>query len=293
MDFLAEFEAKINLANQSLQKFFAKKENHQRTVYDAMEYSLFSGGKRIRPVLCGACAELFGGDIEEAMPFACAVEMIHTYSLIHDDLPCMDDDDLRRGKPTNHVVYGEAMAVLAGDALLNCAFETALNFSKSSPAVTLEALKVIATLSGTEGMIGGQVIDLESEGTEIDTVTLMAMHICKTGALMMAAAKAGAIVGGGTKEDVLNMEKFARYLGVAFQIKDDILDVESTTEILGKPIGSDSENEKTTFVTLYGLEQSKKMLEDYTRMAIETLEPYGEKADFLRGLADFLLQRDR
>ena len=229
MDFLAEFEAKINLANQSLQKFFAKKENHQRTVYDAMEYSLFSGGKRIRPVLCGACAELFGGDIEEAMPFACAVEMIHTYSLIHDDLPCMDDDDLRRGKPTNHVVYGEAMAVLAGDALLNCAFETALNFSKSSPAVTLEALKVIATLSGTEGMIGGQVIDLESEGTEIDTVTLMAMHICKTGALMMAAAKAGAIVGGGTKEDVLNMEKFARYLGVAFQIKDDILDVESTT----------------------------------------------------------------
>ena len=293
MDFLAEFEAKINLANQSLQKFFVKKENYQKTIYDAMEYSLFSGGKRIRPVLCGACAELFGGDIEEAMPFACAVEMIHTYSLIHDDLPCMDDDDLRRGKPTSHIVYGEAMAVLAGDALLNCAFETALNFSKSSPAVTLEALKVIATLSGTEGMIGGQVIDLESEGTEIDTVTLMAMHICKTGALMMAAAKAGAIVGGGTKEDVLNMEKFARYLGVAFQIKDDILDVESTTDILGKPIGSDSENEKTTFVTLYGLEQSKKMLEDYTRMAIETLEPYGEQADFLRGLAEFLLQRDR
>lgn len=293
MDFLAEFEAKINLANESLQKYFVKQENHQAAIYGAMEYSLFSGGKRIRPVLCAACTELFGGNAEDAMPFACAIEMIHTYSLIHDDLPCMDDDDLRRGKPTNHVVYGEAMAVLAGDALLNCAFETALNYSKVSPAVTLEALKIIATMSGTEGMIGGQVIDLESEGTEIDSVTLMAMHVCKTGALMMASAKAGALVGGGTKEDVLNMEKFARYLGVAFQIKDDILDVESTTEVLGKPVGSDSDNEKTTFVTLYGLEQSKKMLEDYTRMATETLEPYGERADFLKGLADFLLQRDR
>ncbi len=293
MDFLAEFEAKINLANQSLQKYFVKQENHQASIYDAMEYSLFSGGKRIRPVLCAACAELFGGDPEEAMPFACAIEMIHTYSLIHDDLPCMDDDDLRRGKPTNHVVYGEAMAVLAGDALLNCAFETALNHSKVSPAVTVEALKIIGTMAGTEGMIGGQVIDLESEGTAIDSVTLMAKHVCKTGALMMASAKAGALVGGGSKEDVLNMENFARYLGVAFQIKDDILDVESTTEVLGKPVGSDDENEKTTFVTLYGLEQSKKMLEDYTRMATDLLDEYGERADFLRGLADFLLKRDR
>ncbi|MGN1059799.1 MAG: polyprenyl synthetase family protein, partial [Clostridia bacterium] len=258
MEFLAEFEAKINLANQSLQKYFVKKENHQMAVYDAMEYSLFSGGKRIRPVLCVACAELFG-NAEEALPFACAIEMIHTYSLIHDDLPCMDDDDLRRGKPTNHIVYGEAMAVLAGDALLNLAFETVLQHSKAAPALTLEGLKIIAESAGTEGMIGGQVIDLESEGKTIDSVTLMAMHVHKTGALMMAAAKTGALIGGGTKEDVLTMEKFARYLGVAFQIKDDILDVESTAEVLGKPIGSDSANQKTTFVTLYGLEQSRKM----------------------------------
>ncbi len=292
MDFFTEFEAKINLVNQSMQKYFVKQENHQKTIYEAMEYSLFSGGKRIRPVLCAACAELFG-NAEDAMPFGCALEMIHTYSLIHDDLPCMDDDDLRRGKPTSHVVFGEAMAVLAGDALLNYAFETVLQHSQVAPALTLEGLKILASSSGTEGMIGGQVIDLESEGTEIDSVTLMAMHICKTGALMMAAAKMGALIGGGTKDDVLNMEKFARYLGVAFQIKDDILDVESSTDVLGKPVGSDSENEKTTFVTLYGLEQSKKMLEDYTLKAIEVLDEYGDRAEFLRALSDFLLKRDR
>ncbi|MBE7048616.1 MAG: polyprenyl synthetase family protein [Ruminococcaceae bacterium] len=292
MDFLAEFEEKINQVNQSLQKYFMKNENYQMSIYDAMEYSLFSGGKRIRPVLCVACAELFG-NAEDAMPFACAIEMIHTYSLIHDDLPCMDDDDLRRGKPTNHIIYGEAMAVLAGDALLNLAFETALQHSKATPAQTLEAVKIIAESAGTEGMIGGQVIDLESEGKDVDAVTLMAMHVHKTGALMMAPAKVGALIGGGTKEDILNMEKFARYLGVAFQIKDDILDVESTTEILGKPIGSDKLNEKTTFVTLYGMEQSRKMLEDYTQNAIATLEEYGDRAAFLKELSLFLLRRDR
>ncbi len=292
MDFLTEFEAKINLVNQALQKYFTKQDNHQSTIYDAMEYSLFSGGKRIRPVLCVACAEMFGNG-EDALPFACALEMIHTYSLIHDDLPCMDDDDLRRGKPTNHIVYGEAMAVLAGDSLLTLAFDTALNHSAVSPALAVEGMKILAESAGTEGMIGGQVIDLESEGKSVDSVTLMSMHIHKTGALIMAAAKMGALIGGGTKEDVLNMEKFARYIGVAFQIKDDVLDVESTTDILGKPVGSDSDNEKTTFVSLYGLEQSKKMLEDYTNKAIEVLDEYGERADFLRGLADFLLRRDR
>ncbi len=292
MDFLTELELKINLVNQALQKYFVKQENHQASVYNAMEYSLFSGGKRIRPVMCLACAELFGGG-EEVLPFACALEMVHTYSLIHDDLPCMDDDDLRRGKPTNHVVFGEAMAVLAGDALLNKAAETILNHAQIPPAQTLEAMKVIFASAGTEGMIGGQVIDLESEGKAVDAVTLMAMHVHKTGALMIAAAKAGAVVGGATREELLQMENFARYVGVAFQIKDDILDVESTTDVLGKPVGSDSANEKTTFVSLYGIEQSKKMLEDYTQKAIEVLEPYGEKAAFLRELAMFLLRRDR
>ncbi|MBR6729309.1 MAG: polyprenyl synthetase family protein [Clostridia bacterium] len=292
MDFLTELEVKINLVNQSLQKYFTKQENHQASIYNAMEYSLFSGGKRIRPVMCLACCELFGGG-EEVLPFACALEMIHTYSLIHDDLPCMDDDDLRRGKPTNHVVYGEAMAVLAGDGLLNLAAETVLNHAQVQPATTLEAMKILFTSSGTEGMIGGQVIDLESEGKLVDAVTLMAMHIHKTGALMIAAAKMGALVGGASREDLLNMENFARYVGVAFQIKDDILDVESTTDVLGKPVGSDSINEKTTFVSLYGLEQSKKMLEDYTQKAVEVLEEYGERGEFLKELAMFLLKRDR
>jgi len=183
--------------------------------------------------------------------------------------------------------------VLAGDALLNQAAETILNHAQTPPAQTLDAMKVIFTSAGTEGMIGGQVIDLESEGKTIDAVTLMAMHVHKTGALMIAAAKAGAVVGGATREELLQMENFARYVGVAFQIKDDILDVESTTDVLGKPVGSDSVNEKTTFVSLYGIEQSKKMLEDYTQKAIEVLEPYGEKAAFLRELAMFLLKRDR
>ncbi len=290
MEFLDNLEQKIKLAGQWLDKYFDTKDNHQAVIYEAMKYSLFAGGKRIRPVLAMACAEIFGNE-EDVMPFACAIEMIHTYSLIHDDLPCMDNDELRRGKPTNHLVYGEAMALLAGDALLNRAFETVLNHSAVVPAVTLEGLKIIADAAGTEGMIGGQVIDINSEGKEIDSITLMTMHLHKTGALIMAAAKVGTLVGGGTKEDVLKMEEFARYLGIAFQIKDDILDVEGTEELLGKHIGSDAANKKTTFVTLYGIEQAKKMLEDYTKKAVEVLEEYGEKAEFLKALAQFLLDR--
>ncbi|MBR6645887.1 MAG: polyprenyl synthetase family protein [Clostridia bacterium] len=292
MDFLLEFEKKINITEQYLSKYFTENDNHQKSIYDAMKYSLMSGGKRIRPVLALSCCELFGGG-EEVMPFACALEMIHTYSLIHDDLPCMDNDDLRRGKPTNHVVYGEALALLAGDGLLTRAFEVALQNSELLPNITVDALKIIASAAGTEGMIGGQVIDMESEDKEIDSVTLMTMHLHKTGALIMAAAKLGALIGGGTKEDLLNMESFSRYIGIAFQIKDDILDVEGSVELLGKPIGSDSINNKTTFVTLYGMEQAKKMLLDYTNKAIEVISEYGEKAEFLKEFASYLLSRDK
>lgn len=292
MDFLLEFEKKINITEQYLSKYFTENDNHQKSIYDAMKYSLMSGGKRIRPVLALSCCELFGGG-EEVMPFACALEMIHTYSLIHDDLPCMDNDDLRRGKPTNHVVYGEALALLAGDGLLTRAFEVALQNSELLPNITVDALKIIASAAGTEGMIGGQVIDMESEEKEIDSVTLMTMHLHKTGALIMAAAKLGALIGGGTKEDLLNMESFSRYIGIAFQIKDDILDVEGSVELLGKPIGSDSINNKTTFVTLYGMEQAKKMLLDYTNKAIEVISEYGEKAEFLKEFASYLLSRDK
>lgn len=291
MDFLVELENKITISEQYLEKYFVENDNHQKSIYGAMKYSLLSGGKRIRPVLALACAELFGGGTE-VMPFACAIEMIHTYSLIHDDLPCMDNDDLRRGKPTNHIVYGEALALLAGDALLNLAFETAVKHSELLPNVTLEALKIISQAAGTEGMIGGQVIDIESENVDIDSITLMSMHLHKTGSLIMAAARVGALIGGGSKEDILKMESFSRYLGIAFQIKDDILDVEGNTETLGKATGSDKNNNKTTFVTLYGVEQAKKMLLDYTNKAIEIVSEYGDRAEFLKEFSLFLLRRD-
>ena len=292
MDFYKEFEERIIEVNKYLSSYLEEKECLQGTIYKAMNYSLHAGGKRIRPVLMMACAELMGGARESVMPFACAVEMIHTYSLIHDDLPCMDDDDLRRGKPTNHKVYGEAVAVLAGDALLNYAFETMLKNSEVSPNMTLAAMTELATASGIDGMIGGQIIDIESEGKTIDAVTLMTMHLHKTAALIMASAKIGALVGGGDKEDLIAMEEFARYLGIAFQIKDDILDVTGNEEELGKKTGMDSALEKSTFVSIYGLEQAEKLLCDYTQKAVETLSRYGEKAEFLKELANFLLSRN-
>ncbi len=293
MDFLETLESKIVEVNKYLNKYLEEKDNPQATIYKAMNYSLHAGGKRIRPVIALACAELLDADTEKVMPFACAIEMIHTYSLIHDDLPCMDDDDLRRGKPTNHKVYGEGMATLAGDGLLNLAYETILKQSQVSPNMTLAAMAIIAESAGTEGMIGGQVIDLESEGKEIDAITLMSMHMHKTAALIMASARVGALLGGGGREDLIDLEEFARYLGIAFQIKDDILDVLSNSEVLGKTVGKDAENNKSTFVTIYGIEQSKKMLEDYTEKAIEVLSKYGQKAEFLIELSKFLLDRDR
>lgn len=292
MDFYKELEEKIIEVNKYIDKYIEEKEAPQSTIYSAMKYSINAGGKRIRPVLMMAAAELIGGTYEGVMPFACALEMIHTYSLIHDDLPCMDNDDLRRGKPTNHKVFGEAMAVLAGDALLNKAFETILKNSQLSPNMTLAAMNEIATASGTEGMIGGQVIDIESENKQIDAVTLMTLHLNKTGALIMTAAKVGALLAGGSREDLLALEEFSRYLGIAFQIKDDILDVEGTEEVLGKKTGADAENNKSTFVTIYGLEQSKNILNEYTQKAINTLLSYGERAEFLIQLSKFLLERE-
>ena len=292
MDFYKEFEEKIIEVNKSLDKYIEEKEAPQATIYKAMKYSINAGGKRIRPVIMLAAAEMIGGNSDGVMPFACALEMIHTYSLIHDDLPCMDDDDLRRGKPTNHKVFGEAMAVLAGDALLNKAFETILKNSQMSPNMTLAAMNEIAYASGTEGMIGGQVIDIESENKQIDAVTLMTLHLNKTAALIMTAAKVGAQLAGGTREDLLLMEEFSRYLGIAFQIKDDILDVEGSEEILGKKTGADKENNKSTFVSIYGLEQSKNILSEYTEKAIEALATYGDRAEFLIELSKFLLSRE-
>lgn len=291
MMFEKELNRKIEAVNHSLSEYFTKEDNYQKKIYDAMEYSLFAGGKRIRPALTLGVAGLFGEE-QKAMPFACALEMIHTYSLIHDDLPCMDNDDLRRGKPTNHIVFGEAVAVLAGDGLLTRAFEVVLKHSRLPAEITMRGLTILAEASGTEGMIGGQVIDMEAEGRSIDSDTLRAMHLHKTGALIVAAAKLGALAGGAQAQDVMRMEAYARNLGLAFQIKDDILDVEGNAERLGKKTGMDSENQKTTFVTLYGLEESKRLLTEHTDKAKSQLEGYGARSRFLTELADYLLLRD-
>ena len=293
MDINNILKEKINTVEEYLAKYFYKSENLQKNIYDAMEYSLFAGGKRIRPVLSVAVCEMLGGNSEDVMPFACALEMIHTYSLIHDDLPCMDDDDLRRGRPTNHKVYGEGIAVLAGDALLNRAMETAMKFSALPADSTLDILYALFSASGTEGMIGGQVIDLENEGKQTDAETLETMHLLKTGALIMAAAKIGAIASGCPSADIYRVCEFAKKIGIAFQIKDDILDVEGNAEELGKPIGSDKENEKSTFVTIYGIEKAKEMLKAYTEDAINLISVYGERSEFLKEFALYLLERNK
>ena len=240
------------------------------------------GGKRIRPVLTLAIAKMMSKDVSEVMPFAAAIEMIHTYSLIHDDLPAMDNDDYRRGKLTNHKVFGVAMAILAGDALLNEAFELLLKSATQSAENAkqfAEASLFVATAAGKQGMIAGQVIDMESEGKQTTETTLKDMHKKKTGALIKASILAPAICLGASSEHIKALNNYSENIGVAFQIKDDILDVESTTEELGKAIGSDAKNKKTTYVSLYGLEGAKTMLNEVTR-AINDIDIFGERAGF-------------
>lgn len=265
-----------------------------KKLISSMEYSLMAGGKRVRPMLTVEFAKLCGGSEEAAMPFACALEMIHTYSLIHDDLPCMDDDDLRRGKPTNHKVYGEATALLAGNGLLTLAFDVLV----SEDAVRLngyekcvKAVKVLSECAGANGMLGGQMIDLESEGETVDVDHLKVMDNKKTGALMIAAAKLGCISAGATEEQTLAACEYASDVGLAFQIIDDMLDITSTTEELGKPVGSDNENEKSTYAGLLGLDKCRKLAEELTNKAVSAMEIFGDKAEQLRDFAVYLLNR--
>ena len=258
-------------------------------IYDAMRYSLYAGGKRIRPVITLASCDAFDGDRRTALVFGCALEMIHTYSLIHDDLPCMDNDDLRRGKPTNHIVYGEATAVLSGDALLNLACETIVNSDIDNKGMALEALKIIYSASGAEGMIGGQIMDIEAEGKQIEEDYLRLLHQKKTGAIINAAASLGALSAG---KDTHILNQYADALGLAFQIRDDILDVEADENKLGKPTLSDVKNDKTTYVSLYGMKEAKNQLEIQTEKAISSIDFLGEKGFFLRNLALHLLKRE-
>lgn len=296
MDFKTQFQDWVELVNQNLDSLIIQGQDlPEKSIYSAMKYSLAAGGKRLRPVLAIAVCDMLNGDINEVLPYACAIEMIHTYSLIHDDLPAMDNDDYRRGRLTNHKVFGEAMAILAGDALLNYAFEVMLKHTADHSGNILEktkAMSIIAKTSGVSGMIGGQVVDLESEGKAIPASLLEYMHRCKTGALIKAPVMASAVLCGAEPDMLKQLELFAEKLGLAFQIKDDILDIEGDSEKLGKKTGSDVSNNKSTFVSIYGLEKSKKMLEELTQEAVNSLKAFGNNSEFLVSLAKYLLQRE-
>ncbi len=257
---------------------------------ESMAYSLLSGGKRIRPVMVLEVCRLFGGDPEAALPFACGLEMLHTSSLIHDDLPCMDDDDLRRGRPTSHKVFGEAQAVLAGDALLIAAFETLTGAGIPAERVA-RAVSCLAAAAGPAGMVGGQVLDLLGEGKQSSYEEILTIERLKTGCMIEAAARLGAIAAGSSAEEEAAASDYARNIGLAFQIRDDILDVLGDEETLGKPIGSDAANEKSTFVSLRGVEECQRQVRELTDRAVACLSPY-EGRDFLCSLAQMLAGRD-
>jgi len=259
----------------------------------SMEYSLLAKGKRLRPTLLLAFCDLCGGDTQAAMPYACAIEMIHAYSLIHDDLPCMDDDDLRRGRPSNHIVFGEDIALLAGDALQSLAFEVMLNNAalEKTGVNGAKAAGVLSKACGAVGMVGGQVIDLETEGKSASLDTLTLMYSKKTGALIKAACVMGCILANADDALIKAAERYAENIGLAFQIVDDILDVTSTTEVLGKPVGSDKENEKVNYVTVLGLEKSRDIVNELTMKAVNELTVFDDNADFLKSMALDLAKR--
>ena len=272
-----------------------KKNDRQREIYEAMNYSVLAGGKRLRPMLMMETSRLFGGDDEQAAPFMAAIEMIHTYSLVHDDLPAMDNDEYRRGRKTTHAVYGEAMGILTGDALLNYAFETAVEGAAmlKEPERGLKVLSVLAKKAGVFGMIGGQVVDIKNDGKQIDLATLDYINELKTSALIEASMMSGAILAGASDEEIALVEKAASYIGQAFQIQDDILDVTSTSEVLGKPVFSDEKNNKSTYVSLLGIGQAGEKVSDLTEKAMELLRSLNLENEFLFELIDSLIYRKK
>ena len=287
------FEGYINCINSELNKIYVnilQNIGEQRDVAEAMWYSLSAGGKRIRPVLVMEFCRVCGGKPEDALSAACAIEMIHTFSLIHDDLPCMDDDDFRRGKPSCHKKYGEATALLAGDALENLAFSTITEDNKLSDKVKVNLIKILSDAVGVNGMIGGQVIDTEYEGRSIAEDLLLKMYKMKTGALLRASCEMGCVCAGVGLEFTKFAVDYAECLGLAFQIKDDILDIVGTQEQLGKPIGSDAEKGKITFATINGIDKSEKYASELTDRALKLLEIY-EDNSFLKELTLYLLKR--
>ncbi len=287
---------KRTIVDKALEYYLPEMSGPKEELYRAMRYSLFAGGKRLRPVLCIAAAEAVGGTHEDVMPVACALEMIHTYSLIHDDLPAMDNDELRRGKPTNHMVFGEAIAILAGDGLLTEAFRVmacpelleragAENFRK--------VIEMVASASGACGMVAGQALDIKAEGEKIDTSLMEIIHEHKTGALLKASVHTGAILGGGSENEIKSLEQYGKNIGLAFQISDDILDIEGDSKEMGKQTGVDVERGKNTYPSIYGMEKSKIMLREIIDSAVETLSVFKDKAEPLRRIAFYIIERKK
>lgn len=294
MSFKEDLQKKTKEIEELLEQYLPEEKGFQKTVLEAMNYSVTAGGKRLRPMLMQETYRMFGGSGRVVEPFMAAIEMIHTYSLVHDDLPAMDNDEYRRGRKTTHAVYGEAFGILAGDALLNYAFETAAGALEQelSPR-TAKAVGILASKAGIYGMIGGQVVDVESEGQAISRDKLDFIYRLKTSALIESSMMIGAVLAGASEDEVEKIRQVAEDVGVAFQIQDDILDVTSTLEVLGKPIHSDEKNEKTTYVTLEGLEQAKKDVEEISRRALGTLISLERKNPFLEELITMLITREK
>lgn len=276
-----------------LGEYFQNKGSYNKKIYEAMSYSLNAGGKRIRPLLLLLTYILYKKDYKEVMPVAAALEMIHTYSLIHDDLPCMDNDDLRRGRPTNHKVFGEAVAVLAGDGLLNEAMNIMFKYSSENNQNAIKACRMISESAGSEGMIGGQTVDILSENTKIPIDQLYYMHSKKTGALIKSSILAGAVLAGASEADIKELDYYGQKLGLAFQIKDDILDIVGNTEVLGKKAKSDSDNNKTNFITTYGLNKCIEMCNSITGECVEVLDKLNGDTSKLKEITLFLLNREK
>lgn len=289
-DYLKE---KQSLIENELPQYLKQGQGLSQNLDDAMQYSLMAGGKRLRPILVLAGCESLGGNIKNALPSAIALEMIHTYSLIHDDLPAMDDDDLRRGKATNHKVFGEANAILAGDALLTLAFETVARteiYEHGAGKKLLRVVQILAKAAGSLGMVGGQALDLEGEGKKLDYDSLKKIHAHKTGCLIRVAVEIGGLIAGGNAGELIHLRNYGEKIGLAFQIADDILDIEGG-EDLGKDIGSDLENEKATYPKLLGMDKSKALCKETVAEAIQSLEKFDERAEPLRAIARYVIER--
>lgn len=289
----AYMERKMTLINQQLAKIYPENTALNKSLAQSMNYSLMAGGKRLRPILMMAAADALGVNGEKFLRLSTAIEFIHTYSLIHDDLPAMDNDDYRRGKLTNHKVFGEDLAILAGDALLTMAFEIIATDEQLDAEIKVKVFTEMSKAAGAEGMVGGQVIDMQSENKPIDMATLKQMHAAKTGALFCAAIRCGAIIAGATQEQLAKLTEYARQFGLAFQITDDILDVTGDEQTIGKPVGSDKKNHKSTYVTLGSLESAQQLAQEAVEKAKASLVDFGKNAEFLRALVDYLITRNK